>query len=79
MLFRYSTEIIKQFPLTVGGLIHLKSGINGPTSERLKEVYTAEQQAVIDRLGNTPLSELPSLNAWRQAFRQFGVNPTKTR
>ncbi len=25
------------------------------------------------------LSELPTLSAWRQAFRRFGANPTKHR
>lgn len=34
---------------------------------------------VLEKIGDTPLSELPSISAWRSAFREFGVNPTKTR
>jgi DNA/RNA-binding domain of Phe-tRNA-synthetase-like protein len=31
---------------------------------------------VLERLGDVPLSEVPSLAAWRRAFRTFGVDPT---
>ena len=31
------------------------------------------------RIGDTPLSELPSLSAWRRAISAFGVSPTKYR
>ena len=31
------------------------------------------------RIGETPLSELPTLSAWRKAFRGFGVDPTQYR
>ena len=31
------------------------------------------------RIGATPLSELPTLNAWRRAISAFGVSPTKYR
>jgi DNA/RNA-binding domain of Phe-tRNA-synthetase-like protein len=31
------------------------------------------------RIGETPLSELPTLAAWRRVFRGFGVDPTQYR
>jgi DNA/RNA-binding domain of Phe-tRNA-synthetase-like protein len=34
---------------------------------------------VRDRIGETPLSEVPSLAAWRRVFRGFGVDPTQYR
>lgn len=34
---------------------------------------------VLQRIGNTPLSQIESLAAWRQAFRGFGVDPTQYR
>jgi DNA/RNA-binding domain of Phe-tRNA-synthetase-like protein len=52
---------------------------NTPTPERLLSAYQAEQQAVLQRLGKTPLSQIPSLSAWRSAFRGFGVDPTQYR
>lgn len=79
MLFRYSDELINQFPMTVGGLISVQGVTNGEASASLQNAYADAQQAVIAKIGDTPLSDLPSLNAWRQTFRQFGVNPTKTR
>jgi DNA/RNA-binding domain of Phe-tRNA-synthetase-like protein len=79
LAFQYHPELITRYPQVVGGVILARGLTNGPTSEALKEIYFAEQQAVIARIGNTPLSELETLAAWRRAFREFGVNPTKYR
>ncbi len=77
--FEYHPEIIETFPTVQAGVL-VGSGIaNQPSSDALQEIYFAEQAAVLERIGDTPLSELPSLAAWRGAFRQFGVNPTKYR
>lgn len=77
--FKYHRDILAQFPTIRGGVI-LASGLkNKPTPEPLKQTYLAEQQAVIERIGETPLSEIETLAAWRSAFRKFGVNPTKYR
>ena len=79
LAFQYHPEVITRYPQIVGGVILAHRMKNGSTSEELKEIYFAEQQAVINRIGNTPLSELETLAAWRSAFRDFGVNPTKYR
>lgn len=79
LAFQYHSEIITRYPSIVGGVILAHGMKNVPTSEALKEIYFAEQQAVIARIGSTPLSELESLAAWRSTFRDFGVNPTKYR
>lgn len=76
--FRYSDPIIQTFPRVQGGIL-IGSVRNAPSSEALQAAYLAEQQAVRDRLGSTPLSEVASLSAWREAFRTFGVDPTKYR
>jgi DNA/RNA-binding domain of Phe-tRNA-synthetase-like protein len=60
-------------------MIHAPGIINGPTPPALLELYMAEQKAVAARIGSTPLSELPTLAAWRGAFRKFGVDPTQYR
>ena len=52
---------------------------NGPSPESLKKRFLSEQQVTLARIGDTPLSELESLAAWRKAFRAFGVKPTKYR
>ena len=79
MLFRYDPEIIDRFPAIVGGVLHVEGVRNGPSSPALTEAFATEQQAVLERLGDTPLSEVPSLAAWRRAFRAFGVDPTAYR
>ena len=34
---------------------------------------------MLARIGDTPLSEIPSLAAWRRVFAAFGAQPTKYR
>jgi DNA/RNA-binding domain of Phe-tRNA-synthetase-like protein len=77
--FSYHSEIIERYPEVVGGIIFASGVHNGPTTEALQVAYLAEQQATLARIGDTPLSELETLSAWRSAFRDFGVNPTKYR
>jgi len=77
--FRYDPAIVERYPGVVGGVIHAASVTNGPTAPELAAAFTAEQRDVLRRIGDTPLSELPSLAAWRRVFRGFGVDPTQYR
>lgn len=78
-LFQYDPAVLDRFPNTVGGVIWVRGLQTGPTSDALKDMYFVEQRAVLERLGDTPLSELPSLSAWRRVFSGFGVKPTQYR
>jgi DNA/RNA-binding domain of Phe-tRNA-synthetase-like protein len=77
--FSYDLDIIERFPHVVGGVIHADGVSNCPAPAELTAAFVAEQQSVRERIGETPLSELPTLAAWRGVFRGFGVNPTKYR
>jgi len=77
--FGYDHEVLEQFPNVVGGVIHADGVTNRPAPAELTAAFGAEQASVRERIGETPLSELPTLAAWRSAFRSFGVNPTKYR
>ena len=77
--FRYCPDIIERFPAIVGGVIHATGVHNGPTPPRLAAAFHDETLAVRAQIGETPLSELPTLAAWRKAFRGFGVDPTQYR
>jgi len=77
--FVYHQEIIEAFPGAEAGVLFGRGLANRPTPSELKSAYFAEQAAVLAEIGDTPLSELETLSAWRGAFRQFGVNPTKYR
>lgn len=79
LTFRYAPEIIGRFPDVTGGVILAGGLTNGPTPAPLLAAYHAEQEAVRARIGETPLSQLPALAAWRGAFRRFGVEPTQCR
>lgn len=77
--FQYHPDIIKRYPHIVGGVLVAEGMANGPTPEALEAIYGQEQRAALARIGDTPLSELGTLAAWRAAFRDFGVNPTRYR
>jgi DNA/RNA-binding domain of Phe-tRNA-synthetase-like protein len=77
--FGYDHDVLEQFPNVVGGVIHAVGVTNRPAPAELTAAFGAEQASVRERIGETPLSELPTLAAWRSAFRDFGVNPTKYR
>jgi len=77
--FEYHPDILARFPDVSGGVILATGMKGGPTPARLHEAYMAEQKAVLAKIGDTPLSEIPSLSAWRGAFRAFGIDPTQYR
>lgn len=77
--FGYSPEIVERFPEIRGAVVHATGLSNGPSPDPLLEAYEAEQAEVMARIGDTPLSEIPSLAAWRRAFSAFGVKPTQYR
>jgi DNA/RNA-binding domain of Phe-tRNA-synthetase-like protein len=77
--FQYDPAIKETFTTLVGGVVLAENVTNGPTSDELKALYQAEQQAVLARVGTGSLSEIPSLGAWRTAFRKFNVEPTQYR
>jgi DNA/RNA-binding domain of Phe-tRNA-synthetase-like protein len=77
--FRYDPALLQRFPAVVGGVIHATGVTNGPTPPDLAAAFDAESIAVCARIGDTPLSELPTLAAWRRIFRGFGVDPTQYR
>lgn len=77
--FRYEPAIVERFPGIVGGVIHAAGVTNSPTSPALAEDFATTQADVREKIGATPLSEIPALAAWRRAFRSFGVDPTQYR
>ena len=78
-IFQYHPDVLANYPNIIGGVILAEGVTNGPPPDGLLQAYLNEQQAVLERIGSTPLSEVDSLNAWRRAFRAFGANPTKYR
>ena len=77
--FQYHPDILSQFPSVVGGVLIAHNMRNGSAPKELQRIYQLSQESVINRIGETPLSEIVTLAAWRSAFRSFGVNPTKYR
>ena len=75
----YHPDLLQRYPNLCGGIILARGMHNQPTPLELLDTFQAEQRLVLRRLGDTPLSEIPSLSAWRGAFRGFGVEPTKYR
>src|SRR6266571_8184986 len=78
-IFQYHPDILVRYPAVVGGAMLVRDVTNGPTPASLLAAYQAEQQARLQRIGSTPLSQVETLAAWRSAFREFGVEPTQYR
>ena len=78
-IFQYHSDILTRYPNVVGGVILARGMTNGPTPIDLQATFSAEQQATLQRIGDTPLSQITSLMAWRNVFRSFGVDPTQYR
>lgn len=79
VLFRYDRAVLERYPTIVGGVMHATGVNNGPPPPGLAAAFADETRAVRERIGATPLSELPTLAAWRKTFRGFGVDPTQYR
>jgi DNA/RNA-binding domain of Phe-tRNA-synthetase-like protein len=79
IVFQYHAGILTHFPNVVGGVILAQGMTNEPTPKALQAAFQDEQQATLQRIGDTPLSQIKSLAAWRSAFRSFGVDPTQYR
>lgn len=79
MIFNYHPDVRAKYPNLVGGIVVAHSVKNGASSPELLAAYHAEQQATLKRIGETPLSQIEALAAWRGAFRSFGVDPTQIR
>ncbi len=77
--FRYDPEVLARYPSLVGGVLYASAVSNGPSAPDLRTAFRSEQRTVRERIGTTPLSELPALAAWRRVFRSFGVDPTQYR
>ncbi len=77
--FQYSPAILEKFPQVIGGIILAQGMQNPPTAQALGDIYLQEQERIKTKIGETPLSEIPSLEAWRRTFSAFGVAPTKYR
>src|SRR5881398_36537 len=78
-IFQYHPDILARYPAVTGGAILAQGMSNDPTPDSLRVAFQAEQRATLQRIGNTPLSQISSLAAWRSAFRGFDVDPTQYR
>jgi DNA/RNA-binding domain of Phe-tRNA-synthetase-like protein len=79
VIFNYARPVIERYPTIRAGVIHAAELANGPSLPELLQEYEAEQRAVVARLKDTAIADLPSIAAWRRAFAAFGAKPTQYR
>jgi DNA/RNA-binding domain of Phe-tRNA-synthetase-like protein len=78
-LFRYDPAVSERFPAIRCGVVRAAGITNTLSNEKLFTEYRAQQEKTLQRLRSTPLSEFPSIAAWRRAFTGFGAKPTQYR
>ncbi len=71
--------MLDRFPTIVGGALHARGVVNGSPTAELERAFRDEQQRTLERIGDRPLSEIPSVGAWRRVFSAVGVEPTRYR
>jgi DNA/RNA-binding domain of Phe-tRNA-synthetase-like protein len=76
MYFRHSTEIWRDFPELVPGLLF----VEGITKDASVGPRIARFNAIAEsRLATTSEGQLPEIQAWRRAFSSMGLKPTQYR
>jgi DNA/RNA-binding domain of Phe-tRNA-synthetase-like protein len=76
MYFSHAPEIWQQFPQLVPGLL-VVDGIHPQVD--IEAQLEAWYQRARERLSQRPESQMPEISAWRQAYAQMGLKPTKYR
>mgnify|MGYP001765970420 CR=1 FL=1 len=51
----------------------------GPSDSASEALLVHAEQVASELLATTPVAELPHIAAWREAYRDFGAKPTRTR
>lgn len=78
-MFAYDVAVTERYPALRAGLLHATGLANATSSPALLDENRTEQRATAERLTTTTVADLPSIAAWRRAFAQFGVEPTRHR
>jgi DNA/RNA-binding domain of Phe-tRNA-synthetase-like protein len=76
MRFRHTSDIWRDFPQLVPGLLYVTDIDAGADVSARLEPYFERARA---RLAAGPESELPEVAAWRRAYSQMGMKPTQYR
>lgn len=51
----------------------------GPSDDRSEALLVAAEASAVQALNEQPLTEIPHVAAWRDAYRSFGAKPQRTR
>ena len=78
-MFSYHHEVLARFPTIRAGVVRADGLVNGPSPDALRMAFREQQAVSLTRLRGTPVSEVPSIVAWRRTFSAFGVPPTRYR
>ena len=78
-MFSYHHQVLAGFPTIRAGVVHADGLANGPGPNPLGKAFQEQQAVSLARFGGTPMSEVPSIVAWRRTFSAFGVQPTRYR
>ena len=76
MFFRHHEEIWRAFPHLAVGIVYVQ-GVDGSCDVSQEVLMLLE--AAKSRHGETLVSELPEIQAWRRAFTTLGLKPTQYR
>src|SRR5215210_8132946 len=76
MYFRHSSEIWRDYPDLVPGVLYADGITNDVSVGPRLEAFTRVAE---ERLATASEAELPEIQAWRRAFSSMGLKPTQYR
>ncbi|MFI7440044.1 B3/4 domain-containing protein [Nonomuraea indica] len=79
MYVRHASEIWRDFPELVPGVLSAGGITAEVRGEAVDAVVSEHERVALARLANSPEGELPEVRAWRRAFSRMGLKPTQYR
>lgn len=76
MNLTHSPDLLRAFPQLSVATLELNEVDTIPETRQTAAPFLTR---AADRLGDTPVSEMPEIAAWRRAFSQMGLKPTQYR
>ncbi len=77
MKFKISSEIFKNYPGYIDGILVVKNIDNSGSNQEITELLRKVEKEVREIEGVESVNDYPKIAAWREAHRKFGSSPKK--
>ncbi|HAU99130.1 MAG: Lysine-tRNA ligase [Microgenomates group bacterium GW2011_GWF2_45_18] len=75
MKLEITKQIFDQFPDVLLGVVVVNDIDNSGSSQDITDLLREAETSLINKVSNIPVTELPYVVPWREAYRKFGAKP----